>query len=71
MSLKPVLLVLAFYSVAIGVATFASSAMTDSPTFDTVAGLPSAGSLLHSTGTTAALLDFATAGGLWWFAMRG
>lgn len=68
--MKPILLALAVYSAGVGLATFASNAMANSPTIDTIAGLPSAGSLLHSTGTTAAVLDLGTAGLIWWFAMR-
>ncbi len=69
--MKPILLALAVYSAGVGIATFASNAMSNSPTIDTIAGLPSTGSLLHSTGTTAGVLDLATAGAIWWFAMRG
>jgi len=70
MGMKQVLLILAIYSAGVGVATFASNAMTNSPTIDTIAGLPSTGSLLGSTGTTAGVMDLATAAAIWWFAMR-
>lgn len=69
--MKPVLLGLAIYSIGVGLATFASNSMTTSPTFDTIAGLPSTGSLLGSTGTTAAVMDVATGAVIWWWVMRG
>ena len=69
--MKMILLAVAVYSVGVGLATFASNAMDNSPTIDTIAGLPSTGSLLHSTGTTAAALDIGTGALIWWWAMRG
>lgn len=71
MNMKMILLALAAYSAGVGIATFISSFADSSPTADTIAGLPSTGSLLHSTGTTAGVMDLATAGVIWWFAMRG
>jgi len=68
--MKPILLALAVYSAGVGLATFASNAMANSPTIDTIAGLPSTGSFLGSTGTTAAVLDLGTAALIWWWAMR-
>jgi len=68
--MKPILLALAVYSAGVGLAAFASNAMANSPTLDTIAGLPSTGSLLHSAGTTAAVLDLGTAAIIWWWAMR-
>lgn len=61
----------AIYLASIGAATIASSMMADSPTFDTIAALPSTGSLLGSTGTTAGVLDLATAGALYYFLAHG
>lgn len=47
----------AIYLAVIGAATFASGVMTNSPTMDSVAKMPSVGSLMGSTGTTAAAMD--------------
>jgi len=62
--------VLALYVAAVGIATIASGSMANSPTLDTVAGLPSTGSLLGSTGTTAGVLDIGTAAAIYFFALR-
>lgn len=58
------------YLAAVGAATFYSGTAENSPTADSVAKLPSTGSLLGSTGTTAAALDLATAGAVWFFFLR-
>lgn len=58
------------YLALVGAATFYSGVSTNSPTADTVAGLPSLGSLLGSTGTTAAVMDLAAAAGLYYFAVK-
>jgi len=58
------------YLAVVGAATFYSGASTDSPTADQVAGLPSAGSLLGSSGTSAAALDFGAAAAIWFFILK-
>jgi hypothetical protein len=62
--------VLAAYLAVVGGATLAANSMTNSPTLDTVAGLPSTGSLLGSTGVTAGALDLGTAAAIWFLALR-
>lgn len=69
-NMKTALWAAAVYLVVIGGATLASNSMKDSPTLDTIAGLPSTGSLLGSTGVTAGALDLATAGAIWFMALR-
>jgi hypothetical protein len=59
------------YLTVIGAATIYSGMATSSPTSDTIAGLPSTGSLLGSTGTTAGVLDLATAGAVYYFFLHG
>ncbi len=61
---------IAVYSAGVGIATFASGISDNSPTADTIAGLPSVGSFLNSTGTTAALMDIAAGAAIWWWVMR-
>lgn len=58
------------YLAVVGGATFYSNMATSSPTSDTIKGLPSIGSLMGSTGTTAAALDLAGAGAIWFLALR-
>jgi hypothetical protein len=59
------------YLVAVGGATIYSGMASASPMSDTIAGLPSTGSLLGSTGTTAGVLDLATAGAVYYFFLHG
>lgn len=59
--------ILTVYLGVIGAATLYSAMGSNTPTSDTVATLPSAGSLLNSTGATAALLDAAGAFLAWKF----
>lgn len=61
MDMKQILYIVAAYSLIIGISEFVSNASSNSPVFDTVAGLPSAGSLLAKTGTpnTMAGIDIA------------
>jgi hypothetical protein len=54
----------------VGAATLYSATAQNSPTSDTVAGLPSLGSLLGSSGSMAAFMDFAGAGAAYWFLVR-
>ena len=54
----------------VGVATFYSGMAANSPTADQIAKLPSVGSLVGSSGTTAAALDLAGAAALWFFVLR-
>lgn len=58
----------------VGIATFwSASSPGTTPTADTVAGLPSPGTLFgggQGATTTGALLDIAGAGALWYFAAR-
>jgi hypothetical protein len=58
------------YLAVVGAATFYSGTATNSPTADQIAALPSLGSLLGSTGTTAAVMDLAAAGALWFFVVK-
>jgi len=58
------------YLALVGAATFYSGTAANSPTADTIAQLPSLGSLLGSTGTTAAVMDLAAAGALWFFVIK-
>jgi hypothetical protein len=58
--------ILGGYLLVVGAATIYSGTATSSPTADTVAGLPSLGSLLGSTGTTAGVLDLAGAAAAIW-----
>jgi hypothetical protein len=58
------------YLALVGAATFYSSVGTNTPTSDTVAQLPSVGSLMGSTGTTAAVMDLAAAGAVWFFVLK-
>ena len=58
------------YLALVGAATFYSNTATSSPTADTIAQLPSVGSLMGSTGTTAAALDLAGAAAIWFFVLR-
>ena len=58
------------YLALVGAATFYSGVGTNTPTSDTVAQLPSVGSLLGSTGTTAAVMDLAAAGAIWFFVLK-
>jgi len=58
------------YLVAVGGATFWSGTAANSPTADSIAALPSLGSLLGSTGTTAAVMDLGGAAAIWFFALR-
>jgi len=68
--MKTVAWVAVAYLTLVGAATFYSNMATSSPTADSVAALPSTGSLLGSTGTTAAVLDLATAGAVYWFLVK-
>ena len=58
------------YLGVVGAATFYSGVATSSPTSDTIAALPSVGSLLGSSGTTAAVMDLAAAGATWYFFIK-
>jgi hypothetical protein len=58
------------YLALVGVATFYSGVSANSPTADSIAKLPSVGSLVGSSGTTAAALDVAGAAALWFFVLR-
>ena len=58
------------YLAIVGAATFYSGMAENSPTADQVAQLPSIGSFLGSTGTSAAALDLGGAAALWFFALR-
>jgi hypothetical protein len=58
------------YLAAVGGAEMYSGFATASPTADMIKALPSAGSLLSSTGTTAAALDFGAAAALWFFVIK-
>lgn len=58
------------YLAGIGAATFASNSMTNSPTLDTIAALPSIGSLFGSSGVTAGALDLGGAAALYFFVLR-
>jgi hypothetical protein len=58
------------YLGVVGAATFASGVMADSPTMDSIAHLPSVGSFLGSSGTTAAALDLGGATAIWFFFLR-
>lgn len=58
------------YLTVVGAATFYSGSSTNSPTADSIAGLPSAGSLLGSSGTSAAALDLGAAAAVWFFVLR-
>jgi hypothetical protein len=58
------------YSVLVGAATFYSGAVANSTTSDSIAALPSIGSLAGSTGTMAGVLDLATAGAIWFFVLK-
>jgi hypothetical protein len=60
----------ALYLAVVGAATFASGSMTNSPTMDSVAKMPSLGSLMSSTGTTAAALDIGGAAVLFFLVPR-
>lgn len=65
MDMRTIFYIAAAYSALIGISEFVSNASSNSPVFDTVAGLPSAGSLLAKTGTpnTMAGIDVAAAVG--------
>jgi len=58
------------YLALVGAATFYSGTAPNSPTADQIAALPSLGSFMGSTGTTAAVLDLAAAGALWFFVIK-
>ena len=58
------------YLAVVGLATFYSGVAASSPTSDTIAQLPSLGSFLGSTGTTAAVMDLAAAGALYFFVLH-
>lgn len=58
------------YLAVVGAATFYSGVGTNTPTSDTIAQLPSLGSFLGSTGTTAAVMDLAAAGALYFFVVK-
>lgn len=58
------------YLAGIGAATLVSNSMTDSPTLDTIAALPSIGSLFGSSGVAAGALDLGGAAALYFFALR-
>ena len=58
------------YLALVGIATFYSGVSANSPTADQIAALPSIGSLMGSTGTTAAALDVAGAAAVWFFVLR-
>jgi hypothetical protein len=58
------------YLVVVGAAEIYSGMATNSPTADTIKGLPSAGSLMGSTGTTAAMLDFASAAAIYFLVLH-
>jgi hypothetical protein len=58
------------YLVVVGAATFYSGTAANSPTADQIAALPSLGSFMGSTGTTAAVMDLAAAGALWFFVLK-
>jgi len=58
------------YLALVGAATFYSGTAANSPTADQIAALPSLGSFMGSTGTTAAVLDLAAAGALWFFVIK-
>lgn len=68
--MKTGLWILSLYLAAVGGATIASNMMADTPVLDTIKGLPSTGSLLGSTGTTAGVLDLGTAAAIWFIALR-
>ena len=57
--------ILTAYLLVIAGATFYSNSATSSPTADSIAALPSVGSLAGSTGTTAAVLDLAGAAAIY------
>jgi type IV secretory pathway VirB2 component (pilin) len=58
------------YLALVGAATLYSAVGTSTPTSDTIAQLPSVGSLMGSTGTTAAVMDLAAAGAVWFFVLK-
>lgn len=58
------------YLVVVGGATLYSNMAASSPTSDTIKGLPSVGSLMGSTGTTAAVLDFAGAAAIYFLLLH-
>jgi hypothetical protein len=60
------------YLVLVGGATMYSNmgGSTPTPSADTIAALPSPGSLFSSTGSTAAGLDLASAAALWYFVLN-
>lgn len=69
--MRTVWMLAAGYLVVVGAATFYSnSASGTTPTADSIAQLPSIGSLLNSSGTAAASLDIAGAVAIWFFALR-
>lgn len=69
-NMRTALWLAAVYLSVVGVATLASNSMKDSPTLDTIAALPSTGSLMNSTGVTAGALDLGTAAAIWFLALR-
>jgi hypothetical protein len=58
------------YLAIVGAATFYSGTAANSPTADQIAALPSLGSLMGSTGTTAAVMDLAAAGAVYFFVLH-
>ena len=68
--MKTVAWIAVAYLGLVGVATFYSGVSANSPTADQIAGLPSVGSLMGSSGTTAAALDIAGAAAIWFFVLR-
>lgn len=68
--MKTVFHIAAIYLAVVGAATLYSGSAANSPTSDTISKLPSAGSLMGSTGTTAVALDLAAAAALWFLVPR-
>jgi hypothetical protein len=58
------------YLAVVGAATLYSAVGTNTPTSDTIAQLPSVGSFLGSSGTTAAIMDLGAAAALWFFVVK-
>lgn len=58
------------YLAVVGGATMYGASAASSPTADSIAALPSLGSLMGSTGTTAAALDLGAAAAVWFFVLR-
>lgn len=68
--MKTVAWIAVAYLGVVGAATLYSSVGSNTPTSDTIAQLPSIGSFLGSTGTTAAVMDLAGAAALYFFVLK-